>query len=155
MPRLVRWGCATLGLLLVLVLGVLLALFVLATRHVGPQYDASARTYTVDDGGGKHHVDQISTELANSFDMKSGIAPTGLRSSLAEIARAQLQGISLSEEEVNSKLAQVLAANPSHTNPSIERVFVVLRQGDPQAFAYTSLLGQRVVLSSHLTYVFA
>ncbi|MHB8575361.1 MAG: hypothetical protein ACYDCQ_08520 [Dehalococcoidia bacterium] len=149
-----RCGCSIFGLVSLVILGVLGALFFLATRDVGPRYDAVKQTYTVDDGGGKSHVDTISSDLAASFTKKVGLQPNSgnLRQLVPALARAQLQGISLTEEEANSKLAELLAAKPPHAQPKIDRTFVELHANQPKAYAYTSLLGVRVTLSSHLTY---
>lgn len=136
-----RIGCLTVGALL----GALALACLLATRPVGPRYDDGVFVYDV---AGRERRVPISDAAARSFDAKvNGQIP---QSALVEAVTA---GVPISEEEMNSRVAEELVRRPVSSNgATVERVFIRFTSAGPKAFIYTSVRGVDVVLSSDLIF---
>ena len=136
-----RLGCLTIGVLA----GALGIVALLATMHAGPRYEDGAYVY---DLAGKRREVPLSPEAARRFDAKaSGDLP---RQALPE---ALLRGVPITEEELNSRVAEQLAQYPVEGHGArVERVFIRLTSGGARAYAYTTVQGIDVVLSSDLVF---
>lgn len=116
-----------------------------ATRDIGPAYRDGAYTVTMPGGS---RTDRISLDAARRFDAKEKVdlSPQGL-------ARLQLQGLDFTEEEVNSRLAAQLLDSPVDTGVvHVDRVFLELHPRNSIAYAYVSMLGLHITLSSGATF---
>lgn len=126
MGCLFRLGCLTL-----LLIGLFLALgVVLATRPVGPSYSAGVYRYEV---AGQMRQVRISEEAARRFDAK-------LRGDLSpvEVAQGFIRGVPVTEEELNSRLAEQVAAEQPRLGPwPVERLFIRLAEDGARAYVYT------------------
>jgi hypothetical protein len=136
-----RIGCLTLGVLL----GVGALAFVLATRSTGPRFEDGVWRYEV---GGEERRVPITDAAARSFDAKlNGELP---RSALPEAITA---GVPVSEEELNSRIAEELARNPvASRGARVERVFVRLTSAGARAYVHANVYGVDAVLSSDLIF---
>lgn len=136
-----RIGCLGLGVLL----GALTLGCVLATRPVGPRYANGAYTYDV---AGRERVVPISAAAARRFDAK-----LAGQLSQAEQFEAVLRGVPISEEELNSRLAEELAARPlNERGARVDRLFIRLAAGGPRGYVYTAVAGLHPVLHSDLVF---
>ena len=138
-----RVGCLTLGVLV----GATLLTVLLATRPVGPRYEDGVYRY---EAGGRQREVPISREAARSFDAKAaGNLP---QSALLE---AVTLGVPISEEELNSRVAEELAGRPlTAGGAEVERVFIRLSSTGPKAYVYSTVQGVAVTLSSDLVFRF-
>lgn len=136
-----RVGCLVLGLLL----GALALGCVLATRPVGPRYSNGVYTY---DAAGRERTVTISAEAARRFDAKvSG------ELSQAERLEAVLRGVPITEEELNSRLAEELATRGlAERGARVDRLFIRLSSGGARGYVYTTVAGLRYVLHSDLDF---
>ena len=141
-----RCGCLVVwALVLAAVAGCALLIW-LITRPIGPPYNGA--TYVVTLPGGGRRTDTISTTAARSFDAK--VAP---RLSPGNVSGLLLNGVELSEQELNSKLASELAANPLRSNGwKVDRVFIELHPAATRGYLYLSGSGIHVILSAELTF---
>lgn len=141
MGCLARIGCFTLALLL----GVLGLACLLATRPVGPRYVDGVYHYAV---AGQPRSVRLSPEAARSFDAKvNGDLP---RSSVIE---AVTVGVPITEEELNSRVAEQLAAQPvGRYGATVERVFIRLAAGGARAYVYSDVHGVPITLTSDLVF---
>src|SRR5438067_1170250 len=103
---------------------------ILATRPVGPAYHDGAFVYEVD---GVPHQIRLSTEAARRFDdLLAG------RLTLGDLRDAATGGVIVTEEELNSRVAEELAARGvTRPDTRVERVFIRLTPGTARAYVYT------------------
>ena len=136
-----RIGCLVLGMLV----GGLALAACLATRHAGPSYEDGVYTYNA---GGRHKAVRLSSEAARRFDAKvAGDIPE------SRLPEAVLRGVPITEEELNSRVAEELARQPIEGGDArVERVFIRLRPSGARAYVYTDVRGVGVVLSSDLVF---
>jgi hypothetical protein len=136
-----RIGCLTLGVFA----GALALAVILATMHTGPRYEDGDYVYEV---GGRRTEVRLSPEAARRFDAKvnGNLPPDALPEAL-------LRGVPITEEELNSRVAEQLAQYPVEGHGArVERVFIRLTSGGARAYAYTTVQGIGVVLSSDLVF---
>jgi hypothetical protein len=136
-----RIGCLTFGVLL----GAVGLALLLATRPVGPRVEGDAFVYEV---GGRERAVRLSEEAARSFDQKvSGRLPP---ESLLEAVTA---GVPVSEEELNSRIAEELARQPlGEYGAGVDRVFVRLTSAGATAYVYSTVRDVPLVLRSDLVF---
>lgn len=136
-----RLGCLT----LLFLLGIAALTVFLVTRPVGPRYADGAYRY---EASGKPVEVRLSTEAARAFDRKlSGDLPR------AEVLTALTRGVTVSEAELNSRVAEEVAALPlDRFGARVERVFIRLYLGRARAFIYTRTLGTDVTLQSDVAF---
>lgn len=136
-----RLGCLT----VVFLLGGAALTVLLVTRPVGPSFADGTYRY---ESGGKPVEVTLSTEAARSFDRKlSGDLPR------AEVLAALTRGVTVSEAELNSRIAEEVAAMAlDRFGARVERVYIRLYLGRARAFIYTRTLGTNVTLQSDLTF---
>jgi len=134
-----RIGC----LALLIVAGVLALVAFLVTRPVGPRYQDGAFLYDVN---GQPRQVALTPEAARRFDNEvNGEIPQ------AELIEAITRGVPITEEELNSRVAEELTQRPlSEHGASVEHVFIRLAASGAKAYIYTSVAGRQVVLSSDL-----
>lgn len=141
MGCLARLGCLTLlaGVLLLAVAGWL------STRPVGPTFADGVYRYPVP--GGLRSV-ALSTTAARRFDAKLAgqIRPADLLDSVT-------RGVLVTEEELNSRIAEdVTAANLTFGPARVERVFVRLAADGARAYIYTNGPLSDVTLQSRVAF---
>jgi hypothetical protein len=136
-----RIGCLTLGVLI----GAVAIVAPLATRHVGPRAEGNVFVYEV---AGRERAVRLSSEAARSFDQKvSGQLPP---ESLLEAVTA---GVPISEEELNSRIAEELARQPlGEYGAGVDRVFVRLTSAGATAYVYSTVREVPLVLRSELIF---
>src|SRR5215218_6017635 len=101
----------------------------LATRHAGPSYEDGVYTYNA---GGRHKAVRLSSEAARRFDAKvAGDIPE------SRLPEAVLRGVPITEEELNSRVAE-----------DLERTIAVVMPPQVRAFSYEE--GQLRVLINPL-----
>lgn len=146
-------GCGCLfrmiGLLVLIFFGMVVGACVLATRPVGPSFENGVFSYNLN---GERREVRLSSEAARRFDGKLA----GQLSNV-EAAQAALVGVTVSEEELNSRVAEELAARGLVTtaggqNASIERVFIRLAEGGARAYVYTNAGPTAVTVSTDLSF---
>jgi hypothetical protein len=141
-------GClvrlALAGLLLVLMM--LISGCFLVTRPVGPAFENGAFVY---DLNGTRHEVRLSTAAARRYDDKlSG------KLSLGDIRDAATGGIAITEEELNSRAAEELAARGlANGQQNVDRVFIRLTSSGAKAYVYTSASPLAVTLAADLQFV--
>jgi hypothetical protein len=136
-----RLGCLTVGI----VLGAIALALLLATRSTGPRYEAGVYRYDV--AGSERRV-PITEEAAQSFAAKlSGdLSPP-------ELIEAATAGVPITEAELNSRLAEEMAARPmSGYGATVDRVFIRLANDGARAYVYSTVGGVPIVLSSDLVF---
>lgn len=136
-----RLGCLTLGILL----GAVALALLLATRPVGPRYEDGVYRY---DLGDNERTVPITEAAAESFAAKvnGDLAPGAL-------VEAATVGVPVTEEELNSRVAQELVERPvTGHGARVDRLFIRLTPDGPQAYVYTTVRGVSLVLSSDLTF---
>ncbi|MGH2584231.1 MAG: hypothetical protein ACRDJE_04895 [Dehalococcoidia bacterium] len=136
-----RLGCLTFGVLL----GAIALAAVLATRDAGPRFEEGVYSYDV---AGREHEVRISSEAAREFDAKaSGDLP------VTALLEAATVGVPISEEELNSRVAEELAERTLERHGArVERVFIRLSATGARAYVYTTVRDVEVVLSSDLVF---
>jgi len=136
-----RLGCLTFGVLL----GAVALAACLATCGAGPRYEEGVYSYEV---GGREREVRISPEAAREFDAKaSGDLP------LSALLEAATAGVPISEEELNSRVAEELAERPlAGHGARVERVFIRLSATGARAYVYTTVRSVEVVLNSDLVF---
>lgn len=136
-----RIGCLTLGVLI----GAALLSLLLITRATGPRYADGVYHYSVD---GEPRETAITPEAARRFDAKlDGNLP------LPDLIQAATQGVTITEEELNSRLAEELTTRDlSERGARVDRVFVRLTPGGARGYIYTTALGQNVTLTTDLEF---
>lgn len=146
-PGPVRCGCIAILALLLVLLVAAAAVVWLATRGIGPRYDAGV--YTVDTAQGGTRIDRIGSAAALRFDAKRD--PT--IASPQDALRITQEGVTFSEEEVNSKLDELLRQNPvAGGGATVERIFLELHPQGTTAYVYVNGLRSRIVLSSRVSF---
>jgi hypothetical protein len=136
-----RLGCLTIGVLL----GAVGLVVLLATMHTGPRYEDGVYVYEVD---GRRTEVPLSPEAARRFDAKvNGNLPA------AALPDAVLRGVPITEEELNSRVAEELRQHPVEGyGARVDRVFIRLTATGARAYAYSVVQGVDVVLSSDLVF---
>lgn len=146
-------GCGCLvrliGLAVLLFFGMVVGACVLASRPVGPDFENGVFSYNLN---GERREVRLSTEAARRFDNKL----TGQLSNV-EVAQAALTGVTVSEEELNSRVAEELAARGLVTTAggqqaSIERLFIRLTEEGARAYIYTDTGPTSVTVSTDLDF---
>jgi hypothetical protein len=117
----------------------------LVTRSVGPGFENGAFVYEVN--GARKEV-RLSTEAARRFDNKL----TG-KLSLQEQLEAVTGGVIVTEEELNSRALEELAARGLLNQEGIERAFIRLTPDGARAYVYTNADPLAVTLSGRLNFV--
>lgn len=137
-----RLGCLTLGVLL----GVAALVILLATRPAGPRFADGVYTYKLD---GAERAVPITDAAAARFTSKvNGNLPPD------SLLKAATIGVPVTEEELNSRVAQELAERPvGGYGARVERVFIRLTADGARAYVYTEVRGVPIVLSSDLVFV--
>src|SRR5215203_6182646 len=136
-----RIGCLTLGMFV----GVVALAGLLATRHVGPRAVEGGFRYQA---GGRERTVLLSDAAARSFDAKvNGQLPS------AAALEAVAAGVPITEEELNSRIAEEVARRPlGEYGATVDRVFVRLTPSGAIAYVYSTVRGVAVVLHSDLVF---
>ncbi len=113
----------------------------LATRHVGPHFENGAYVYERD---GQRREVRLSSEAARRFDTKMAGQLTA-----ADLVGAATGGVPITEEELNSRLAEELAARGV---TGVRHPFVRLTGDGARAYASTDAGPLSVTFSSALDF---
>ncbi len=113
----------------------------LATRHVGPAFENGAYVYESD---GQRREVRLSTEAARRFDAKMAG-----QLSAADLVGAATGGVPITEEELNSRLAEELAARGV---TGVRHPFVRLTADGARAYATGDAGPLAVTVSSALNF---
>src|SRR5215207_582768 len=146
-------GCGCLirliGLGILIFFGVVVGACILVTRPVGPSFADGVFSY---DLSGQRREVRLTDEAARNFDQK-----LAGQLSNREATQAALVGVTVSEAELNSRVAEELAARGLVTDAdgqeaTIERVFIRLADGGARAYVYTNAGPASVTVSTDLTF---
>jgi hypothetical protein len=140
-------GCIARIMLLALLLLVLLLVggCFLATRAVGPAFRNGAFVYEVN---GQRREVRLSTEAARRYDAKVNGRLSG-----TDVRDALTGGVVVTEEELNSRIAEELAGRGIMAGDArVERVFVRLTDDGARAYVYTTTGPLDVTFTSDLAF---